>query len=103
MSGAVTTAVIASAVIGAGASIYASEQQKKATESATRAQEEARRKAEEEARRVALETKPDELNATLDVGGSTHVGGKTQSTADFLVPRQSTLGSTGKSGLGFKV
>ena len=97
------TAMVASAVIGAAGAVYSSEQQKKATESATRAQEEARRKAEEEAKRVALETKPDELSATLDVGGSTTVGKKTQSTADFLVPKQTTLGSTGSSGLGFSV
>lgn len=98
---AITTAaaLIASAAIGTASAVYSANEQSKAADK----QEEARRKAEEEARRIAMETRPEEVGATLDVGGSTSIGSKTQSTADFLIPRQSTLGSTGSSGLGFKV
>ena len=98
-------AVIAAAVIGAGASIYAADKQADAQKDAQRAQERARQQAEEEARRVAMEQRPDEVAATMDVGGSTTVGQSQQSTADFLVPTQKALGASSKkgSGLGFKV
>jgi len=100
----VATALIASAVIGAAGSAYAADKQEDAQEDAQRAQERARQQAEEEARRVAMEQRPDEVAATMDVGGSTTVGKNQQSTADFLVPTQKALGSSKKgSGLGFKV
>ena len=97
MSGAITAAVI----IGAGASIYASEKQAKAQKKAMYAQLAAQRAAEEEANRIARETRPEEIGATLQVGGTTSVGSNVGSTADFLIPKAKTLGSTGSSGLGF--
>ena len=97
MSGAITAAV----VIGAGASIYASNKQASAQKKAIAAQLEAQRKAEEEANRIARETRPEEIGATLQVGGTTTIGSNVGSTADFLIPKAKTLGSTGSSGLGF--
>ena len=103
MSGAVATAVVASAVIGVAGSIYSASESKKAQREATNAQREAQRKAEEEARRIAMERRPDEISATLEVGGSTSVGTDMQTTADFLIPKQTSLGTAGKSGLGFSI
>lgn len=97
------TAVIASAVIGAAGAAYSASEAKSAQKDATRAQQEAQRKAEEEARRIAMESRPDEIGATLQIGGTTTVGSQKGSTADFLVPKQSALGTSGQSGLGFKV
>lgn len=94
-------ALIASAVIGAVGSAYSASEAKSAQKDATRAQLEAQRKAEEEANRIARETRPEEIGATLQVGGTTKVGSNVGSTADFLIPKQSSLGSSGKSGLGF--
>ena len=99
MSGAITAAVI----IGAGASIYASNQQAKAQKSATNAQLADQAKAEEEANRIARETRPEEIGATLQVGGTTTIGSNVGSTADFLIPKIKSLGSSGGSGLGFSV
>lgn len=103
MSGAVATAVVASAVIGVAGSVYSSIESKKAQREATNAQREAQRKAEEEARRIAMERRPDEISATMEVGGSTSVGTDMQTTADFLIPKQTSLGTSGKSGLGFRI
>ena len=103
MSGAVATAVVASAVIGAAGAVYSASESKKAQREATNAQREAQRKAEEEARRIAMERRPDEISATLEIGGSTSVGTDMQTTADFLIPKQTSLGTTGKSGLGFRI
>lgn len=103
MSGAVATAVVASAVIGVAGAAYSASESKKAQREATNAQREAQRKAEEEARRIAMERRPDEISATLEVGGTTSIGSNTQSTADFLIPKQNNLGTTGKSGLGFRI
>ena len=102
MSGAVTAVAVAGAVMGVS-SIYSSIQSKKAQREATNAQREAQRKAEEEARRIAMERRPDEISATMEVGGSTSVGTDMQTTADFLIPKQTSLGTTGKSGLGFSI
>ena len=99
MSGAIAAAVI----IGAGASIYASNKQAKAQKSATNAQLAAQRAAEEEANRIARETRPEEIGATLQVGGTTSIGSNVGSTADFLIPKTKSLGSSGGSGLGFSV
>ena len=96
-------ALIASAVIGAAGSMYSASQAKEAQKDATRAQQEAQRKAEEEARRIAMEKRPDEIGATLEIGGTTKVGTQLGSTADFLIPKQTALGASGSSGLGFKV
>lgn len=99
----VTTAIIASAVIGAAGAAYSANASSKAQEKATNAQREAQRKAEEEARRIAMERRPDEVSATMEVGGSTSVGTDMQTTADFLIPKQTSLGTAGKSGLGFRI
>ena len=103
MSGAVATAVIASAVIGVAGAVYSAEASKSAQKKATNAQLEAQRKAKEEANRVASESRPTELGATLQVGGTTTVGSNLGSTADFLIPKANALGSTGTSGLGFSI
>ena len=103
MSGAVATAVVASAVIGVAGAAYSASESKKAQREATNAQREAQRKAEEEARRIAMERRPDEVSATLEIGGSTSVGTDMQTTADFLIPKQTSLGTAGKSGLGFRI
>lgn len=103
MSGAVATAVVASAVIGVAGAAYSASESKKAQREATNAQREAQRKAEAEARRIAMERRPDEVSATLEVGGSTSVGTDMQTTADFLIPKQTSLGTSGKSGLGFRI
>ena len=103
MSGAVATAVVASAVIGAAGAAYSAIESKKAQREATNAQREAQRKAEEEARRIAMERRPDEVSATLEIGGTTSIGSNTQTTADFLIPKQTSLGTSGKSGLGFRI
>ena len=103
MSGATAAAVVASAVIGVAGSMYSASESKKAQREATNAQREAQRKAEEEARRIAMERRPDEISATMEVGGSTSVGTDMQTTADFLIPKQTSLGTAGKSGLGFRI
>lgn len=99
----VVAAIVASAIIGAAGSAYSASESKKAQREATNAQREAQRKAEEEARRIAMERRPDEISATLEVGGSTSVGTDMQTTADFLIPKQTSLGTAGKSGLGFRI
>lgn len=103
MSGAVATAVVASAVIGVAGSIYSASESKKAQREATNAQRETQRKAEEEARRIAMERRPDQTSATLEIGGTTTMGSNQQSTADFLIPKQTNLGTSGSSGLGFRI
>ena len=103
MSGAVATAVVASAVIGAVGTVYSTIESKKAQREATRAQQDSQAKAEAEARRIAMERRPDEISATLEIGGSTSIGSNMQTTADFLIPKQTSLGTTGKSGLGFRI
>lgn len=96
-------ALIASAVIGAAGAAYSANQAKSAQKDATRAQQEAQRKAEEEARRIAMERRPDDVGATLQIGGTTTIGTQKGSTADFLIPKQASLGTSGKSGLGFSI
>lgn len=95
--------IIAATVIGVAGAAYSASQARSAQKDATRAQQEAQRKAEEEARRIAMESRPDEIGATLQIGGTTTVGSTKGSTADFLVPKQKTLGASGTSGLGFSV
>ena len=95
--------IIAATAIGLGAAAYSASEARSAQKDALRAQQEAQRKAEEEARRIAMESRPDEIGATLQIGGTTTVGSQKGSTADFLIPKQSALGTSGQSGLGFKV
>ena len=99
----ILTGLIVSAAIGAGASVYASNQQEEAAEKerARLAQAETERK--EEAERIARETRPEgETLAAVEFGfGEDKDMG---STSDFLVTKSgSALGGTGKSGLGFAV
>lgn len=96
MSGIVTLAVI-----GAGTALFSAEAVASAQKKATNAQLDAQRRAKEEADRVARESRPTELGATLQIGGTTTVGSNLGSTADFLIPKANALGSTGTSGLGF--
>lgn len=103
MSGAVVTAIVASAAIGLGGAIYSANEVAKAQKKATNSQLDAQRRAKEEADRVARESRPTELGATLQIGGTTTVGSNLGSTADFLIPKANAIGSTGTSGLGFKV
>lgn len=109
----IETAIIGGAILASGAaSAYSSHKQNKAQKEAQRQQDMARRRAEEEARRIAMDTRPDELGASLDFGGYDKFGSKSRmsSVADFLVPLDtSLLGGVGggdgkkKSGLGFNV
>ena len=93
--------LIGAVLAGAGASVYSAEKQASAQKKATNAQLAAQMAAEEEANRIARETRPEEIGATLQVGGTTSIGSNVGSTADFLIPKAKTLGSTGSSGLGF--
>lgn len=99
----VVAAIVASAAIGAAGGAFSASESKRAQIKAANARLEAQRKAEEEARRIAMERRPDEVSATLEVGGTTSVGTDMQTTADFLIPKQTSLGTAGKSGLGFRI
>ena len=95
--------IIVATAIGVGGAMYSAHEARSAQKDATRAQQDAQRKAEEEARRIAMERRPDDVGATLQVGGTTTIGSTKGSTADFLIPKQKTLGTTGSVGLGFSV
>ena len=108
MSGAVTTAIIGSAVIGAGVSVYEGQQQKKAAQDQQNrlAAEQARQKAE--AARISRETRP----TGQTVGDAVKFGTMSNTPMgvnDFLVPtstnKKTTSGlgvaGSGNSGLGF--
>ena len=99
--GGVGTAVIASAVIGAGSSAYGAEKQKKAAEDEQEKRERAMRLAKMESDQIAKETRPDAESASGTLFGSgqdSDVG----SVSDFIVPKSSmtSMGSSTKSGLG---
>lgn len=106
-TGATATAIVyasvASAVVGAGSAAYQAEEQKKAA-----GEDERKRMAEAEkeqlrVKQIAEDTRPDEKAATgveFGSGASGSVGG---STSDFVVPKTSSLTSSGSSGLGFVV
>lgn len=97
-------ALIASSIIGAAGAVYSASEAKSAQKHAIRAQQEAQRKAEGEARRIAMERRPDDVGATLQIGGTTTIGTQKGSTADFLIPKQASLGGTSRqSGLGFRI
>ena len=104
--GAITGAIIAASVIGAGGQIYASEQQKKAAEDAQRRADEAKAREEAEALRIAQDTRPE---GKAVEGVKFGVGDETTGTFDeFLKPKtdvtsKSGLGTAGTSGLGFAV
>ena len=95
--------IVASAILSAGTSMYASNEQKKAQEKAQARLLESERAAEEERKRIAEATKPEEESASgIEFGSG---DGEISSTADFLIdkPDVSKLGTTGGSGLGFAV
>lgn len=100
MSAVIAASVIASAVIGAGSSLYQADQAKKAQEKADAKREEARRIEEARLAQIAADTKPEEESATVNFGeaDSGEAGG---SYDDFLVSKSSTsaLGSGTGSGL----
>ena len=92
----ISAAIGISAIIGAGSAAYQGEQQKKLAK-----KDADRRKAE--ADRIASETRPDEIGleeTKFGVDKANKTGG---STSDFLVPKTSALGGTGRSGLGFTI
>ncbi len=95
---------IIAAIIGAGTTLYASSEQKKAQEEAQEKQDVAFEEAKLEEERILRETRPDDLtaDATIQFGeGTTSAPGTTE---EFLIPRtSSTLGATTGSGLGFKI
>ena len=96
-------AILASAAIGAGASVYTANKQEEAAEEQRRRLEREEEERRKEAERIARETRPEgeTLSAvTFGTGGNEPLG----STSDFLVPKTGTaLGGTGSSGLGFSV
>lgn len=101
---ALATAIIAAAVIGAGASIYAAEKQEDIAnkEAARLAREEEERRAETE--RIAKETRPEGEELSSIAFGGKDGGAVGGSTSDFLVTKAGgTLGGTSGSGLGFNV
>jgi len=103
MSGYTAAAVIASAVIGAGASVYASNEASAAQAKATKKREEAAKIERDRLARIASDTKPQEEGATVEFGqaDSGEAGG---SYDDFLVSKSNTsqLGAGTGSGLGSK-
>lgn len=103
--GGVGTAIIASAVIGAASSAYQAKEQKKAAEAdANRRRQEAEAQ-KAEADRIARETKPEEESLGEVNFGAESDSFSTGSTQEFLVPKTGSLGkgSSGRSGLGFKI
>jgi hypothetical protein len=99
----ISAAIGISAIIGAGSAAYQGEQQKKlAKKDADRRKAEADA-AKAESDRIASETRPDEIGleeTKFGVDKANKTGG---STSDFLVPKTSALGGTGRSGLGFTI
>lgn len=101
---ALATAIIAAAVIGAGASIYASEKQEDIAEKERRRLEREEEERRAEAERIARETRPEGEELESIQFGVGQDKGSMGSTSDFLVTKSgSTLGGTSGSGLGFKV
>lgn len=105
--GAVVAAVIGSALIGAGASYYQSEQQRKTAREQQARLDAERARQEAEAKRIAKETRPDgeTLGDAIKFGSQDPT---TSALSDFLVqaPTQKSVGSglgtaNKNSGLGF--
>lgn len=107
MSGGVAAAVIASAVIGAGTSMYQADQQKKAAEEQQQRLDAERAAKEAEAARVAALTRPEEESAkSVSFGSDSNQDSAFGSVNDFLVPKKSSsLGtaSSTSSTLGFQI
>ena len=106
MPSGVGIAVVASAVIGAGSTMYASEKAKDAAEDQARELREAERRKKIEAERIARETRPEgESLSDTEFGSRETEEERLGSVDDFLVPKsKSSLGSSDTgSGLGFNV
>ena len=98
MSAATAAAIIGSAAVGLGGSLYASSEQEKAQEKAAKKREAAARDEQNRLDKIARDTRPDQESATIEYGsdfGEDDVG----SYNDFLVEKTTTPGMTGKSGL----
>ena len=98
------TALLIAGALSAGGAVYASEEQRKAQSEANRRMQEAERQAEDERRRIASETKPEDEVASAAVFGvkdTANIG----DTSEFIVERKTNplLGSSGSTGLGFKI
>lgn len=103
--GMLTGAVIASAVIGAGSSLYAADQQKKAQEADRKRREQEAAAAKAESDRIARDTKPEEEALDEISYGTNDEFTGVGSTQEFIVPKNNSIGSSGsgRSGLGFTV
>ena len=112
MGGAIGAVV--AAVIGAGASSYNATQQRNAAKDAksrdlaAQAAEQKRLDAataaeKAEADRIAMETRPEEEGLDEIKFGTGEDDKTLNKSTDFLIPKSTTLGSTGRSGLGFEV
>lgn len=101
----VGAAIIAAAVIGAGSGLYAADQQKRAAEADRKRREREAAAAKAESDRIARDTKPEEeALGEISYGSGEEFGG-VGSAQEFVVPKNSSLGSSssGRSGLGFTV
>jgi len=106
MSGATATAVIGSAILGAGVSLYEGQQQRQAAQDAANRRAEADRANQARIDKINRDKKPNQQSAgQIDFGSNT--SGVVGSMNDFLIPangsKQNSLGgsSNGRSGLGF--
>lgn len=100
------TAIIASAVVGAGTAVYTAEKQEDIAEEERKRLEREEAERKREADRIAKETRPEGEAATSIQFGTTGSTDKGGSTSDFLVTKGGgALGGTsnGGSGLGFNV
>jgi len=102
---ALATAIIAAAVIGAGASIYAAEKQEDIANKERKRLEREEEERRAEAERIARETRPEgEELSSISFGAKDTNTLAMGSTSDFLVTKTgSTFGGTSGSGLGFSV
>jgi len=104
MAVATSTALIATAVIGAGSAYYQGEKQEEIAEEQQQRVDAQRRAEQERQKQIARDTKPEELGAKgVKLGGDSPLG---DAYAEFLTPKtdkSSTLGTSGTSGLGFAV
>lgn len=105
MGSEVIAAAVISSIVGAGSSMYAADEQRKAQEEAEKRAAEAREAAEREKIRIARETRPEAKSAEGIKYGIQDDNG-TGSFEDFLVKKDtvqktSGLKTTGLSGLGY--
>ena len=106
MSAALAVAVIASAAIGAGATVYAGEEQKKAAEEAQKKQEQAAKVERDRLALIEANTKPADINAQQSVkfGNTSNAGSPLGSVSQFLVQKNSGLNTkNSSSGLGLTI